>query len=232
MGTAIVEIISNIILIIIIVLIGKTVVRVTKNHKPAKRPRSKTEKKRKKHPAQEDYPTSYIMIDTETTGLDPSKDKIVEISMIRVGDGQITDSLHYYINPGMPMPKAAQKVNGITDDFLRDALSLEDVREDIDDFIRGDDIIGGYNVTFDLRFLYRALEHPLENYVFDVMELAEDLLDINSYSLASVSRALGLGKQDHSASGDCILTIKVYKLLTRILEQDGGKVRTFQYIRR
>ncbi|MDE5695583.1 MAG: 3'-5' exonuclease, partial [Alistipes sp.] len=94
-----------------------------------------------------------VFFDLETTGVDTSKDRIVEISMIKVmPDGEeITRTRR--INPGMPIPAEATAVHGITDEDVADAPKFAQVAKSLEEFIRGCDF-GGFNSNrFDLPML-------------------------------------------------------------------------------
>ena len=95
-----------------------------------------------------------IFFDLETTGVDTSRDRIVEISMIKVmPDGEeITRTRR--LNPGMPIPAEATAVHGITDDDVRDCPSFAQVAKSLAEFVRGCDF-GGFNSNrFDLPVRY------------------------------------------------------------------------------
>ena len=94
-----------------------------------------------------------IFFDLETTGVDTSNDRIVEISMIKVGvDGskQITTRR---INPEMPIPAEATAVHGITDEDVKDEPTFKQIAKSLATFIEGCDF-GGFNSNrFDLPML-------------------------------------------------------------------------------
>ena len=101
------------------------------------------------------YVSDYVVFDLETTGMSPDKDEIVEISAIKVKDGEIVDEFSSLVNPGMPIPAGASSVNGITDDMVADAPGFEEVFELFLEFI-GEEVLVGHNIAgFDMHFLYR-----------------------------------------------------------------------------
>ena len=94
-----------------------------------------------------------IFFDLETTGVDTTKDRIVEISMIKImPDGEeITKTRR--LNPGMPIPPEATAVHGITDDDVKDCPSFAQVARSLAQFLQGCDF-GGFNSNrFDLPVL-------------------------------------------------------------------------------
>ena len=111
------------------------------------------EEKRKETPAQAG--NSYLALDLETTGLDPKRDKIIEIGACRVRDGEIEKELSLLIHPHQPLPERITALTGITDEMLSEAPDMESVIGQVMDFC-GDLPILGHHVIFDYSFLKRA----------------------------------------------------------------------------
>ena len=78
-----------------------------------------------------------IILDTETTGLDPSKGhRIVEIGCIEIWNKLPTGkTFHKYINPERDIPKEAQNVHGLSSEFLSDKPKFKEISDDFLDFI-------------------------------------------------------------------------------------------------
>jgi DNA polymerase III subunit epsilon len=100
-----------------------------------------------------------IVLDTETTGLDPYQGhRMVEIGCIELVNGIPSgQSFHRYLNPERDMPAEAQAVHGLTAEFLRDKPPFTEILEDLLAFI-GDAPIVAHNAAFDLGFLNAELE--------------------------------------------------------------------------
>ena len=96
-------------------------------------------------------PLAFIKI--QTTGLNPETDRVVEMSITKVNtDGKIQTGTRRF-NPGMPIPKAASDLNGITDDMVQNSPSFQDIAIKIKEFL-GDCDFAGFNIkNFDLKFL-------------------------------------------------------------------------------
>ena len=105
-----------------------------------------------------------IFFDLETTGLNIGKDRIVEISMLKVmPDGEEIENT-MLLNPGIPIPEEASKVHGIYDKDVADKPMLEDTADEIMDFF-GDGDIAGYNSNkFDVPFLVQELARCGKNF--------------------------------------------------------------------
>ena len=100
--------------------------------------------------------TDYVVLDTETTGLSPEKDQVVEIGIITVKNGEIINEYTSLIKPTIPISSEATAINGISESDLRDAPQLEDIIPDVVSRIKNQ-IVVGHNVTFDLAFVSRAI---------------------------------------------------------------------------
>lgn len=119
--------------------------------------------------------TDYVVLDTETTGLSPEKDQVVEIGIITVKNGEITNEYTSLIKPTIPISSEATAINGISESDLRDAPQLEDIIPDVVSRIKNQ-IVVGHNVTFDLAFVSRAISDHTEIASIDliVMEIEKD----------------------------------------------------------
>jgi len=100
-----------------------------------------------------------VVLDVETTGLEPKEDRIITIAAIKASfpeaarTGQVRgDSIDARVNPGRPIPAAASKIHGIKDHHVADEDGFADIAQQLRDFI-GDLPIVGHNVQFDKRFL-------------------------------------------------------------------------------
>lgn len=94
-----------------------------------------------------------IFFDLETTGIDTAKDRIVEISMVKVNPDGTEEVRTRRINPGIPIPPEATAIHGITDADVADAPKFSQIARSLEAFIRGCDF-GGFNSNrFDLPML-------------------------------------------------------------------------------
>lgn len=94
-----------------------------------------------------------VFFDLETTGVDPAKDRIVEISMVKIMPDGSEDVRTRLINPQMHIPETSTAIHGITDDDVRDAPTFAQIAKSLYKFIEGCDF-GGFNSNrFDLPML-------------------------------------------------------------------------------
>lgn len=127
--------------------------------------------------------SSFVVFDTETTGLSPVDCDIIEFSAIKckMHDGGYTveDELDIYINVGYPIPEAVVEITGITDEKLeKDGVSPFDAAKIIHKFIGDNAILAGYNsVSFDEKFMSKLFAQELgEDFAYsmhlDVLKMA------------------------------------------------------------
>ena len=99
-----------------------------------------------------------IVLDTETTGLDPTLgDRVIEIGASKLIDRRVTDRrFHHYLNPEREIDAGAIQVHGLTAEFLRTSRSSADIAAEFLDFVRGAELVI-HNAPFDVAFLNAEL---------------------------------------------------------------------------
>ncbi|MFR3730545.1 PolC-type DNA polymerase III [Lacrimispora sp.] len=118
--------------------------------------------------------SSYVALDLETTGLDPKKDKIMEIGAVLVIDGVIKDTYETFVNPYRKLEERISMLTGIRDDQLYNAPGIEAVIGEFLDFA-GNLPVLGHHVIFDFSFLKRAAVNAgrgFERQGIDTLKLA------------------------------------------------------------
>ena len=95
-----------------------------------------------------------IILDTETTGLSPAQGhRLIEVAAVEMIHRRLTGNyLHYYINPGRAIDAGAQKVHGITEQFLQDKPTFQEIADALFTYLEGSELII-HNAPFDLGFL-------------------------------------------------------------------------------
>lgn len=175
-----------------------------------------------------ELPTEYCVIDVETTGLDPTVDHILEIAVIKIKNGTITESFSSLVkHPNFTyVPERVEKITGITtNDILENGNNLLESLKQFNLIIQNHILIG-HNVNFDINFLYdsfnKLLESPLTNNYVDTLRLARKALpELNSHKLTTLINHYGLDRQNHRALDDCELTFKVYNnLAEKVINDD------------
>ncbi|MGH2536057.1 MAG: helicase C-terminal domain-containing protein [Candidatus Promineifilaceae bacterium] len=132
-----------------------------------------------------------VVVDLETTGLDPRRDSIIEVAAVTVAGGRIADEWSSLVDPGRPLPAYIASLTGISQEMLAGAPDMGRLRPTLR-AILGERPIAGHNVEFDLAFL-QAENLALGNRRLDTLSLASILLPrAGRYSLAALSRLLAL----------------------------------------
>lgn len=171
-----------------------------------------------------------IVLDTETTGLDPETgDRIVEIGGVELLNHVATGrTYHQYINPERAMPQEAFEVHGLGDDFLRDKPKFAQIGREFVEFI-GDAKLVIHNASFDMKFLNAELrwmglvQLPMDRAV-DTLAIARTKFPGAQNSLDALCRRFGIDNSArtlHGALLDSEILAEVY------LELIGGRQPDF-----
>lgn len=171
----------------------------------------------------------YVVFDTETTGLDPSRgDRLVSLSAVRVRRGKVApaEGFHTLVQPGIPIPPESTRFHGLDDAAVAGAPTLADVFPQFRAFA-GRAVLVAHNAAFDKKFLDLAAaalrEPPLDNPVLDTLFLSYGLHgDLESHSLDAVARRLGVEIHGrHTSQGDARATAAVLVGLLPLLAARG-----------
>ena len=98
---------------------------------------------------------AYVAIDVETTGLNPKKEKIIEIGALRVREGKVEEEFHRFVHPRRALDERIAALTKITDDMVKDSPGIEEIIGEVVEFCQDLPILG-HQVMFDYRFLKRA----------------------------------------------------------------------------
>lgn len=159
----------------------------------------------------------FVVVDTETTGLQYQSDQIVELTAIRFRDWEPVEIFTSLVNPGRPIPEEASGIHGITDDMVENAPRIEEIIESFDKFI-GDDSLVGHNLPFDLNFLdYAGSEYfNTKRKYYDTLTLAK-LLDLNvdNNKLTTLSGHFAIrdNSSAHRSASDALASGLLFKKL-------------------
>lgn len=173
--------------------------------------------------------TDFTVVDIETTGLDPKRDKITEIAAIRVENHIITGKFHTLVNPGRKLEERIVELTGIRDEDLKDAPHIQDVIGDFLDF-ESTGCLLGHSILFDYSFLKRASVNAgmkFERNGIDTLMIARKYLaDLESRALPYLCRHFDIAHNPHRAMSDVEATYELYKLLHQSFfkEEDDHKL--------
>lgn len=159
-----------------------------------------------------------LYYDTETTGLKPDTDRIIEIAIY---DADRDKSFCHFVNPGMPIPDESTKITGITDDMVKDAPSFKEVAEMMVEFCEGEVVLIAHNNDgFDKHFLkaeFERAEVPLPKFPYiDTLKWARKYRpDLPKYSLQYLRELYGFEANNaHRALDDVIIMKQVFEAMT------------------
>lgn len=172
-----------------------------------------------------------VVLDTETTGLDPRKARLLQIGAVRIQRGNLDADQRFVklINPGALIPKASVAVHGITDAMVADAPKFPAVIQDFEAFV-GNSFVIGHAIAYDLTVLQREYSLAGQSWPnirgLDVRLLARIAApSLADHGLDRLCAWLGIEIVDrHSALGDAIATAKVFLALLPLLR--SRNVRT------
>lgn len=204
-----------------------------------------------------DYPSSYTVIDTETTGLDPDFDELIELGAIRVRDGKEVARFSELVRPdsmfnqidspeddgpdactfkgvrGRFIPSFITELTGITNEMLVSARDTKDVLADYLAFI-GDDILVGHNVNFDINFIYDnafyEFNKKIQNNYIDTMRISRKLLpNLNHHRLKDIATNYGINENNaHRVEGDCETTNQCFVRMMNDAAIQFGSIEAFK----
>ncbi len=176
----------------------------------------------------------FVILDTETTGLRPGPDRVIEIAGIRMRGGEVVGSFSSLVNPGRRLPPFIVKFTGITQEMVTYAPKAQEVLPDFLHFIDGA-ILVGHNIGFDIGFLsYEARllgrNFPIDG--LDTITLARRFLPaLRRFKLDSVADHLKIPAANrHRALGDAKVTAAIFVRLLELARQQG--IQTLGHLRR
>ena len=170
--------------------------------------------------------TDYVVLDLETTGLDPAKEWIIEIGAVRVRGGEVVDTFATLVRPPAEISEFITGLTGISNDMVRDAPEEAEALPGLRAFI-GDDVVLGHNVTFDIRFVRRASERlglpPFANEYVDTLRISQRLYPDMRHRLSDLIERLHVGEVvAHRALSDVLQTKAVYDVMCREMQGRQG----------
>ena len=157
---------------------------------------------------------TFVVVDVETTGLNPVEDRITEIAMMKVKNGVLLDEFSTLINPLVTIPASITNLTGIDNLMVADAPTAREVTPAIADFLN-DSVFVAHNAPFDWGFVSQTARRErgieLTNPQLCTVKLSRMILpSLPSKSLGPVASALHITiPERHRASGDAYATALV-----------------------
>ena len=183
---------------------------------------------------------TFVVFDTETTGLNPQVDEICQIAAVRIVNGKIVASERFdmLVNPERPIPAASTKVHHITDDMVKDAAPVPEALARFHRFAGGA-ILVAHNAPFDMSFLRRReteIGARFDQPILDTVLCSAILFGQSAeHTLDALCDRLGIiipEEDRHTAIGDTIGTAEAFRKMIPMLEAAdlhnlGALIRAF-----
>jgi DNA polymerase-3 subunit alpha (Gram-positive type) len=197
------------------------------------------------------YHSQFVVVDIETTGIDPHLDRITEVSVFKVAwtwplervatlgwttEGQIlgirrngwaiTDEFTTLINPDKEIPGGITRLTGITNEMVARSPRFAEVADELMDFI-GNGVIVAHNAHFDINFINSEINRVYDKRLFNLrlctVQLSRRLFsELPNHKLHTVAHHLGIDIEDrHRARGDALATAKILLRALDLLEDRG-----------
>ncbi len=173
-----------------------------------------------------------VVLDTETTGLDVSNDRVIEIGAVRLNGGSVRESDTYsvLVNPGVPISSASSQIHHILDEDVADAPVFAEAMAAFAEW-SGSPVVVGYSIGFDLTIL--KAEHERHGLAWrmprhlDVRHLSHLVAPkLPNESLETVAAWLKLDVANrHRALGDALLTAQIFLALVPRWRSIGTRAR-------
>lgn len=165
------------------------------------------------------YSKNCVLFDIETTGLSSQTDAVIELSALKVIDGNVTEEFSTLIDPGCDIPYDSTMIHGITNDMVNGAPDIGTALKGFKGFAEGM-VLAGHNIKrFDLKFIQRDaanfLGRELINEYIDTLAVARRFLpQLESRSLESLAGYYGISYRGaHRALTDCHINLEVFRHL-------------------
>lgn len=155
----------------------------------------------------------FIVVDTETTGLDSVEDRIIELCALKYKDGEVIDTFETLIDPEIVIQPHITKINNITNEMVKGKPVIEEVMPKFLEFI-GDMPLAAHNAKFDVKFINANLvylDKRITNEVIDTLSISRKIYkDLPNHKLVTIKESLDLNLESHRANADCIVAAQIY----------------------
>ena len=168
----------------------------------------------------------YAALDLETTGLDPARDRVIEVGAVAFTHDRVTTTLERLVDPGRAVPETVLRLTGIKPEELRGAASAESALRELAEFLQGRQPVG-HGARLDVDFLAAAGLWDPATEILDTLDVARILLpSAASHSLPLLATEMGFNQpRPHRALDDADAT---RQLLLRLRDEAAGLDETLK----
>ena len=157
------------------------------------------------------FPKQYVILDLETTGLDPVTDRIIEVGLLKINSGIIIEEYQCFVKHNISIPRIITSLTGITNEMIINyGIPESELSKVFNSFIE-DNTVVGYNIKFDLDFLENLMNRTHCSYKifnsYDVLKkVRTKFKGLDKYSLSTVySHLFEQNITPHRALNDCLM---------------------------
>ena len=171
-----------------------------------------------------------VFLDTETTGGAHLYDRLTEVALVKIENGEITTAWETLINPGIPIPRQITGLTGISDEMVKDKPAFDEIAGDLYSYLEGA-VMVAHNARFDHGFLkaeYKRMGGTLRIKTLCTVKLSRKLYpDVQGHSLDAIMKRFGLTTNArHRAMGDVQLMLDFLEAA----KNDLGSVKVLEAI--
>ena len=180
----------------------------------------------------QDLDTTYCVFDLETTGISHLTEKITEIGIIKIKNGEVIDTFESFVNPEKPIPAEVVEVTHITDDMVKDAPTIEQIMPKVLEFMK-DSVLVAHNADFDIGYMKYNCEQLGLDFNFthiDTLRLAKAIYpEFSRYKLGFIADKLGIKVEvAHRALDDVKTLVAVFKeMIEKAKDREGKTIDDF-----
>ena len=180
----------------------------------------------------QDLDTTYCVFDLETTGISHLTEKITEIGIIKIKNGEVIDTFETFVNPEKPIPAEVVEVTHITDDMVKDAPTIDKIMPKVLEFMKGS-VLVAHNADFDIGYMKYNCEQLGLDFDFthiDTLRLAKAIYpEFSRYKLGFIADKLGIKVEvAHRALDDVKTLVAVFKeMIEKAKDRDGKTIDDF-----
>ncbi len=178
------------------------------------------------------FPNEYVVLDIETTGLNPKFNEIIELSALKVVSGKIESQFTSLVKPKGSISPFITGLTGINHSMVAGAPDIKEAIKEFSDFCEGN-VILGHNINFDIRFINEKLRkyhnRSFDNYCIDTLRIARILLpQLKNRKLGTIAEHFGLNTDGmHRGLKDCTVTNLCFQRLKELAIIKYGSLDKF-----